>query len=174
MKYFVTLQDRTFEVVVGPDGTSVDGHAVVADLARVDGTDVHHLLLDGRSHRVLSRGRGQGIWDLHVAGASIRAEAVDERTHAIRQLTDYHAGPSGPKPVKAPMPGLVVAVEVSPGDTVSAGQGVVIVEAMKMENELKAQADAVVAAVHVAPGDTVEKDQVLIDFETPPAADSED
>jgi pyruvate carboxylase subunit B len=62
------------------------------------------------------------------------------------------------------MPGLVVRVEVSVDDIVTAGQGVAIVEAMKMENELTAKADARVSAVHVAPGDAVERDQVLVEF----------
>ena len=65
------------------------------------------------------------------------------------------------------MPGLVVKVEVAVGDRIEAGQGVVIVEAMKMENELRAEAPGVVAHVHVRPGQTVEKDQVLIDLTAP-------
>ena len=65
---------------------------------------------------------------------------VDERSHAIREMTGSVAGPSGPRPVKAPMPGLVVKLEVAVGDEVVAGQGLVIVEAMKMENELKVEA----------------------------------
>jgi biotin carboxyl carrier protein len=67
------------------------------------------------------------------------------------------------------MPGLVVRVEVSEGDEVGPGQGLVIVEAMKMENELRADVAARVKAVHVKPGEAVEKDQVLIDFGGPPA-----
>ncbi len=170
MKYFVTLRDREFEVDVTADGVRVDGSPVHADLATLAGTAVHHLLLDGVSHRVVSTRQASGHWDLHLAGGLLRAEAVDERTRAIREITNYSAGPAGPTPITAPMPGLVVKVEVAPGDAVEAGQGVVIVEAMKMENELKAKAAAIVAAVHVSPGDTVEKDQVLIDFESPEAA----
>jgi biotin carboxyl carrier protein len=63
------------------------------------------------------------------------------------------------------MPGLVVRVEVAPGDEVEAGQGLVIVEAMKMENELKAARAARVKAVHVVAGAAVEKDAVLVEFE---------
>jgi pyruvate carboxylase subunit B len=65
------------------------------------------------------------------------------------------------------MPGLVVKLEVDEGDTVEAGQGVVIVEAMKMENELKAESAGVVSCIHVAPGEAVEQDQVLIDLVDP-------
>ena len=65
------------------------------------------------------------------------------------------------------MPGLVVKVEVAEGDAVHPGQGLLIVEAMKMENELKAEAAGFVARIHVGPGEAVEKDQVLIDFAAP-------
>jgi len=65
------------------------------------------------------------------------------------------------------MPGLVIKVEVQEGDAVVGGQGLVIVEAMKMENELKAEGEGRVARVLVAPGQTVEKDQVLVEFESP-------
>jgi pyruvate carboxylase subunit B len=62
------------------------------------------------------------------------------------------------------MPGLVVRVEVAPGDRVAAGQGVVIIEAMKMENELKADGGGVVSCIHVVAGQTVDKGTVLVEF----------
>jgi pyruvate carboxylase subunit B len=68
------------------------------------------------------------------------------------------------------MPGLVVRVEVEPGQAVVAGQGIVVLEAMKMENELRASAAATVAAVRVAPGATVEKGEVLVEYLLGPGA----
>ena len=69
------------------------------------------------------------------------------------------------KPLAAPMPGLVVQVAVQEGDDVAAGDTVLIVEAMKMENELRAAATARVTRVRVAPGEAVEKGQLLTEFE---------
>ena len=63
------------------------------------------------------------------------------------------------------MPGLVVKVEVAEGDTVVPGQGLVIVEAMKMENELKTEMAGRISRILVAPGQPVEKDQTLVEFE---------
>jgi biotin carboxyl carrier protein len=63
------------------------------------------------------------------------------------------------------MPGLVVRVQVQPGENVAAGDSLVVLEAMKMENELKAGAPGVVKSVRVAPGEAVEKGQVLVEFE---------
>jgi pyruvate carboxylase subunit B len=68
------------------------------------------------------------------------------------------------------MPGLVVRVDVVPGQSVAAGTGLVVLEAMKMQNELRAGAPGTVATVRVQPGQAVEKGQVLVEFEpTPPA-----
>ena len=92
-------------------------------------------------------------------------EALDERTHAIRALSGAASAPAGPAPLKAPMPGLVVRVNVAVGDEVAAGQGLVVIEAMKMENELRAAAAGRVKAVRVAVGEAVEKGQLLVEME---------
>lgn len=168
MLYFVTVGERTFRVELGPEGVSVDGAPVTTDLAHVEGTELRSLLLDGTSFRLLAARQERGTWELHLRGRRYAAEAVDERTRAIREMTGASGGPTGPRPIRAPMPGLVVKVDVEVGDRIEAGQGVVIVEAMKMENELKAEAPGVVAHIHVRPGQVVEKDQALIDLTAPP------
>ncbi len=167
MRYFVTVGDRTLEVELGPDGVRVDGTPVEADLSRVPGTDVHSLLLDRSSRRLVVRRNGRGVWDLHLRGRGLRAEVVDERTRRIREMTGAGAAGAGPRPVRAPMPGLVVKVEVEEGREVRSGDGLVVVEAMKMENELRAEAPARVKRIYVTEGETVDKDQVLIDFDAP-------
>jgi biotin carboxyl carrier protein len=174
MRYFVTVDGRSYEVDLGPEGASVDGESVQADMEHVEGTSLRSLILDGRSHRILARRGDDGAWDLHLRGRRYRAEAVDERTRAIREMTGAAAGPLGPRPVRAPMPGLVVKIEVAVGDAVVRGQGVAIVEAMKMENELKAEAAGVVTRIHVEPGQAVEKDQVLIDLAAGESPEGED
>jgi pyruvate carboxylase subunit B len=169
MIHYVTIGlasggEHTFMVRLGPDGVEIDGEAVQAELARVAGTDVHSLLMDGASHRLVARRMGGGRWELHAAGQRLQAEVLDERARAIREIAGVALGPTGPRPVRAPMPGLVVRVEVSLGDVITAGQGVAIVEAMKMENELTADGEGRVSAILVAEGDTVERDQVLVEL----------
>lgn len=167
MRYFVRVGERGFEVDLGAEGICVDGTHIAADLSHVPDTLLTNLLLDGRSFRILAEpGDGAG-WTLHLRGRRYEVEAVDERTHAVREMTGGAAKEGGARPIRAPMPGLVVRVEVKEGDRVEAGQGVVIVEAMKMENELRADATALVARVHIRAGQTVEKGQLLIDMETP-------
>jgi biotin carboxyl carrier protein len=98
-------------------------------------------------------------------GWRFEVEALDERTRAIRELSAAQQGPAGPAPVIAPMPGLIVRVQVAVGDRVAAGQGVVVMEAMKMENELRAPAAGVVRLVNAVAGTAVEKGTRLIEFE---------
>jgi pyruvate carboxylase subunit B len=106
----------------------------------------------------------RGRWKVGLHGRSHDVEVVDERTMAIRELAGSGAGPAGPKPIVAPMPGMVVKVEVAEGDEVRTGQGIVIVEAMKMENELRASGPGRITRVHVRQGDAVAKDQVLVEI----------
>lgn len=165
MKYFVTIGERTLEVEIGRQGVTVEGEVVEAELERIPETSVYSLLLGGRSYRLVAGQSGRGEWNLHLDGLETRASVLDERGRKIQELSARTAGPRGPKSVVAPMPGLVVKVEVEPGDAVEAGQGVVIIEAMKMENELKAEGQGTVLTVHVEPGQAVEKGAVLVDFE---------
>ena len=164
MLYHVTVAGRAYAVDLSAAGATVDGQPVAAELLAVPEGPVRSLLLDRASWRLVARSTARGRWELQVRGRRLVADVVDERTRAIRALTGASAGPTGPRPVRAPMPGLVVRVEVAEGDRVTPGQGLIIVEAMKMENELRAEAAGVVRKVHVAAGEAVSKDQVLIDL----------
>jgi pyruvate carboxylase subunit B len=165
VKYYVTIAGRSFEVAFGTDGVTLDGLPVSARIERADGTPVLGLVVDHRTYRVLAEREGRGSWRLGIDGTVLEADVVDERTRVIREMMGPGAAPAGPRPIVAPMPGMVVKVEVTEGDRVEAGQGVVIVEAMKMENELRASAAGVVSRVRVRAGDAVEKGQVLVDLE---------
>ena len=82
----------------------------------------------------------------------------------MRQLSGMAEGAAGTPALKAPMPGMVVQVAVQEGEAVERGATVLIVEAMKMENELRAAATATVKRILVAPGEAVEKGQTLVEF----------
>lgn len=165
MRYYVTVEGRVHEVDLAPGGVRVDGTPVVVDLAAVPGTPARHLLIDGVSHRLTAEHHGADEWLVHTDGTALVVHIVDERTRAIRELTGAATTKAAARPLRAPMPGLVLRVQVEPDARVSAGEGLVIMEAMKMENELRAEADARIARIRVAPGQTVEKGEVLIEFE---------
>jgi biotin carboxyl carrier protein len=165
MRYYVTLEGRSFTVDLNQDGILVDGQPITVELNNAQSGGIRRLVVDGRSHALhLSGSDGKGEWDFHLDGERFTASAENERKHAIAAMTGASNRAQGPKPVKAPMPGLVVRVEVQPGDEVLAGQGVVIIEAMKMENELRAETAGRVSKVHVNAGQPVEKGALLIEF----------
>ncbi|HJR63952.1 MAG TPA: biotin/lipoyl-containing protein [Gemmatimonadaceae bacterium] len=166
MRYIVTVNgDR---VTVDLDGSTlrVDGEAFSARLSDVEGTPVRLIAVNDTVHRLVVRRRGsRGEYTIWVDGFTFDVQALDERTRTIRDLSAASEQQAGPAPLVAPMPGLIVRVGVTPGDTVHAGQGIVVMEAMKMENELRAPGDGRVKAVHARAGLAVEKGAVLVELE---------
>jgi pyruvate carboxylase subunit B len=165
VRYHVSVAGRTFEIDFEGTDVIVDGTAVEAQLAALPGTPIRHLRSGGiASTWLVAPGDRRGEWELQRGGERFSVEALDERTRAIREMAggeDVEAE----KTVVAPMPGLVLRLEVAEGDQVVEGQGVVVVEAMKMENELKAPADGTVTRISVSAGDTVEKGATLVVLE---------
>ena len=165
MKYVVDVAGRTVEIELDGDVVRVDGAAVHARLAELPDTPIVLLTVESEVHRVaVARGETRGKYSLSVDGRRYAVEALDERTRAIRELSAATAGPSGPAPLIAPMPGLIVRVNVAPGDSVRAGQGLIVMDAMKMENELRASSGGVVKSVRATPGTAVERGTVLVEL----------
>jgi pyruvate carboxylase subunit B len=114
---------------------------------------------------VARRGPTRGRYTLWLDGYRYEVEALDERSRAIRELAGASAPPSGPAPLVAPMPGMIVRVAVQVGEVVQAGQSLIVMEAMKMENELRATTAGTVKAVFAQPGTAVEKGAILLELE---------
>ena len=165
MKYLVTLLGRTVEVEVDGEHVSVNGATATASLGSVPGAAVRQLLLDGRAEALGIEAAGGGRWAITRQGERTEIEVIDERTRHIRSLTGAGDRPRGPVVLRAPMPGLVVRVQVEAGQAVAAGAGLIVLEAMKMENDLRATTAGTVRSVRVGPGEAVEKGQVLVEFE---------
>lgn len=166
MKYFVRINEQEHEVLLDGEGVHLDGDDIAAQVSPVEGTPVRMVTIGNEVHRVVVRpGASRGVYTLWLDGWRFEVEALDERTKAIRDLSGASAGPSGPAPLKAPMPGLIVRVNVQVGDRVQAGQGIVVMEAMKMENELRATAAGKVKAILATPGTAVEKGALLVELE---------
>jgi acetyl/propionyl-CoA carboxylase alpha subunit len=168
MDYFVHVEGQRRHVRIDGAGIEVDGVPFVAELApplEGPGSAARTLRLPDRSVRLLTRAREGACWALELEGHRWTVEVLDRGQEAARKARSASGRPPGPAQLRAPMPGLVVRIEVQPGDVVEAGKGVMIVEAMKMENELRAPAPARVRAVCVQAGAAVEKDAVLLEFE---------
>jgi biotin carboxyl carrier protein len=167
MELIVTLGGRTervrverfagrLTVVVGERSYEIDQAAL--------GAGHWSLLADGEQFEVAVLARGEGRWWVSSRRGGQLAEVTDPLTHLARQGA---AGKGGRRcqQVTAYMPGRVVAVHVVEGDTVQPGQGVLVLEAMKMQNEIQAEHEGVVKRVLVAPGQAVEGGDVLFELE---------
>ena len=173
VRYQVTAGGATFGVEIDAEGAWVDGDRIEACAPEPAGPHLYSFLVDGASHTVLAERVGSGRWDLQLRGSCYRVDVVDERTKALRDLSPGGSIANGPAPVRAPMPGLVVKVEVEEGEFVEAGGGLLVVEAMKMENLLTAPVRGHVGAIRVVAGQTVEKNEVLMEMLPTEATESE-
>ena len=162
MKYVVTVAGKAFDVVLNGREVAVNGRFVSAELIAVPQTPVRELVLDGQS-RTFAMTMEDGGWSVMAGGETHFVRVDDERAVRLGTLAGAaERGGAGGK-VKAPMPGLVLRVEVEEGQTVTAGAGLVVLEAMKMENEIKAPVAGQVTAVHVSGGQAVDKGTVLVE-----------
>lgn len=142
---------------------------IAADVAPLPDGESYSLLVDGRSYEVAVEEDGAAL-RVRLGGRIFRAAVRSPLEKVLREV--HRAGEAAGSTLAAPMPGLVVALKVAPGDAVAAGQGLVVMEAMKMQNELSAEADGVVREVHVAVGQSVEAGQPLVALD--PAAAQEE
>ena len=171
MQFEVEVGERLRKVTVQrQDGgfvVTVDGTPHTVDAVRIDGTLMSLLLRQGGDGPVSTSVEASvvpqalpGGYDVHVAGRLVPLQV--RAGSGLGRRRDGGPSGSGPQRVTAPMPGKVVRVLVKPGDTVAAKQGLVVVEAMKMENELKAARQGLVKSVAVAEGQSVESGALLV------------
>lgn len=142
----------------------VGDEEITIDLSSNAGSPFLHVLIDGRSYPCSFR-EEDNVVILNVRGTEYRFEVLSERRKRIRDLGISEGVGIQSKNIVAPIPGLVVEVEVGEGDTVKAGQGIVIMEAMKMENELKSPADGVIKEIRVEKGTPVDEGELLVVIE---------
>jgi biotin carboxyl carrier protein len=165
MKYIVDLNGERREVELDGSTATIDDAETQASLELIEGTPLAIVTIGDEVHRViLRRVGGRGRYVLSVDGHRFEVEALDERARTIRDITAAVAKPSGPAPIVAPMPGLVVRVNVEVGDVITAGHGAIVMEAMKMENELRAKTAGTVKALHAEVGMPVEKGAILVEL----------
>lgn len=140
------------------------------DLSNLDlvatGPRSYHLLRDGKSYAIelLQFQPELKKLSLRVNGRDLHLEVSDETDILVKQLGFSTTETNLSKDVMAPMPGLVLDIMVAPGDTVEAGTPLLILEAMKMENVLKADGDGTIENITVTKGEAVEKRQLLIEI----------
>ena len=162
MTYEVTIDGTTHRVEMarGPEARLqclLDGRELSVDAVEA-GRDVLSIVIDGRAWEV-KRERVGGDMHLMIAGERYAAEVRDPRSFRARKSAG--AGLEGPKKLVSPMPGKVVRVLVAAGTEVEAGQGVIVVEAMMMQNEIKSPKNGKVSMIVAVEGATVNAGEAL-------------
>lgn len=160
--------DRSVEVEVqlDPAGVvvSLDGRRARWDLAETPGGGFSILRSDGRQAEAVPRVASAGGMEVRVGAEKVPLELLDELT-ARAQAVAGKGGYRGSGDVKAAIPGRVLRILAGPGDTVTQGQPVVVLEAMKMENDVRAPRDGIVRTVEITAGQAVGTGQVLVRLE---------
>jgi len=134
--------------------------SVAADVVPLPDGESYSLLVDGRSHEVAIEEDGDAL-RVTLGGQTYRAVVRSPLEKMMREVR--HAGPAtSGSTLRAPMPGLVVALRTAPGDTVRQGQPLLVMEAMKMQNEISAETPGIVRTLHIEQGQSVEAGQLLI------------
>lgn len=154
------------QVEIKEDGIVVDGEAYDLDRVQLE-DDLYHVIKDRKSlmAEVLSADHEAKTLTIRVNGNDYEVQLKDQYDLLLERLGMSDIASRKVNEIKAPMPGLVLNVDVAEGDEITKDQQVLVLEAMKMENVLKAPGDGVVKAINVNQGDKVEKNQVLITLE---------
>jgi biotin carboxyl carrier protein len=168
MKYYVEVEGRTFELDFQEEDeqlkVAVGGKNLTLDLRQVSEPSLYSLLIDNRSYEVLVEARGDAF-DVLIGSQMFHLIVQDEWARRLANIQRKSDQSTGQLAIRAPMPGAVVTVEVEAGEDVKRGQGLVVLSAMKMENEIKAPRAGRVVSVDVQAGQTVEQGRTLVVIE---------
>ncbi len=166
MKYYVSVNGREHTVditeVAGVPVVELDGERAEVSYHEVDRLGQVAMVVDGKTFAVSIEGGADAV-DVSVAGRSYHVELEDDRERAAHAAE--RAGGAKTGVVKSVMPGIVVRILVAEGDTVEEGQPLLILEAMKMQNEIAAPANATVRSIHVTENSAVSGGEKLVTLE---------
>ena len=166
--WIVTLQGQDFPVTIAADhdGATVsfaDGQAMRVTSDWTPGDQLARLMVDG-APLVLKVGKIPGGFRIRTRGADLKVHVRTPRQAELARLMPEKLPPDTSKFLLCPMPGLIVKIDVEIGQEVQEGQALCTIEAMKMENILRAERRGVVAAITCAPGDSLAVDEIIIEF----------
>jgi len=164
--YRASVNDNeSFEVDFSDKQPSLNGESFPWDFVRLNDR-MFHILHQNRSYtaELLALDHTEKTVTLKINQTIHHVRLKDRFDLLLEQMGMNAASQAKINSLKAPMPGLILSIQVQPGDVVTKGDNVLILEAMKMENSIKAPGDGTVKAVRINKGDSVEKNQVLIEF----------
>ena len=161
MKYITTIDGKEFTLeIIDEKHVSINGKFLEVDFESVSGQPVYSLIIDGKSHEGYVYPDDEN-WQVLLRGQLYQASVEDEREKRLRAAGGSVAE-DGEFHLKAPMPGMIVSIPVSEGDVIQKGQVLLILESMKMQNELKSPKDGTIHRIRIKVGETVEQKQALL------------
>ena len=165
MKYITTLDGKEYLIeVIDEHHVSVNGRVQEVDFETISGQPAYSLIIDGKSYESYVYETEDGLQVL-TRGRQYNLTVEDERERRLRAAAGAGVAETGEFHMKAPMPGLVVSILISEGDRVEKGQVLLILESMKMQNELKSPKAGIVGRIRVKQGETVEQRQPLLNVQ---------
>ncbi len=163
MKYYATIDEQILEIEVARDGTVLVNGEVMQIKSDSVAENTTSLILNNRSfNAVVVNSAEKDTYDVVVGGEAHTVLVQDQLTYRVAQAKQAAEANMGEVTVKSPMPGLIIAVPVEVGQEVEKGQTLVILESMKMENELKSPRAGVVLKIETEAAASVEKGQKLV------------
>lgn len=170
MKFWVKVESREFRIIIEDIDdryvVEIDGRKHTIDCRAAGYEDRLSLIIDSMSHLIACGPVKieEGKYFANISGRRFEIEVLDERLIATRQAA-AKAKEDGPYVLKSPMPGLIIDVLAKPGDKIAEGSAVVVIEAMKMQNELVSEVNGTVREVNVKPQETVDSQAPLLVIE---------
>jgi len=164
MKIFSSIDDRIWQFdQIEQNGKQLlfeENNPVNFEFTSI-GNNRYVFILNGHSHLVHII-KANGLYHIHLEGDYFPVSVEDEQTRELRSLVEHAKQASGDFTITAPIPGLITKIKVNEGEKIEPGDGLVILEAMKMENEIKSQSDGIIKKILVKEGMPVDKDQEII------------
>ena len=164
LSYLITISDDTHRVSVEDEGKcvklNVDENIFQVDIEPLNDQHSFSLLVNGQSYIATATRHGSD-YEIIINGISYVVDVQEEKLALLRDQVKSPLQAGGEK-IIAPMPGRVIAIHVAVGDHIDTSQGIVTIEAMKMENELRSQRTGTVSEIRIKEGDTVDKNSVLV------------
>ena len=162
----ITLNQQEYLFDKKAETVMLNGHAVNADVVKLD-KNKFHVIINNSSYNIelLAKDENAKNQIILVNGQKQSIEIKDKYDDLLKQLGMDKLMGNKANLLKAPMPGLVLKVLVTEGQAVKKGDGLLILEAMKMENIIKASSDGIVKKIHIVEKNIVDKNQKMIEFE---------
>jgi biotin carboxyl carrier protein len=162
MKYVSNVNGVEYLIeIIDEHHIIVNGRVLKVDFNSVSGQPVYSLLVDGKSFEGFVY-PGETEWEVLLMGRQFPVTVEDEREKRLRAAAGGSVSEAGEFHLKAPMPGMVVSIPVDEGQKIEKGEVLLILESMKMQNELKAPRAGTVGRIRVKTGESVEQRQTLL------------